>query len=474
MAKDNFLSYDDRLRRCLKEFLLDQFAEFPNGVVVVARDARIFWMNDRYPKTLGIVNAAAIDKPVTQVIPHTRMHEVVRTGQPIPCEIMAFRDKSFLVTRLPLRDDAGHFGALGIVLSDDTSRLPPDFSRFQRLLVYPAQGQRKLAEAHRAKYTFDDFVGTTSDCRALIQKASGAASIDWPVLILGETGTGKEMLAQSIHNASPRRRGPFVPVNVNAIPIDLFEAEFFGAVRNAATNLAARDGLFKQAGGGTLFLDEIGDMPLALQPKLLRALQEHEIMPVGSNDPTAVNVRVIAATNLNLTQEIKAKRFREDLYHRLNVVSLVSPPLREHLDDLPKFCEPLIKNISRELAVPPPQSVPADFFERLRGYTWSGNVRELENVLRDALLMSKIEGISLLASIERKLRSLTAATASGPATPREIGDAAEREAICEALQKYDGNVTQARKALGTPHATFYEKLRKHGLSPVGFRRRAAD
>jgi transcriptional regulator with PAS, ATPase and Fis domain len=284
------------------------------------------------------------------------------------------------------------------------------------------------------------------------------------VLILGETGTGKELLAQAIHAASPRAEGPFVGVNIAAVPDTLLEAEFFGVAPGAYTGAdrRGREGKFKFDDGGTLFLDEIGDMSPALQGKLLRALQEKEIEPVGSNQLIPVNVRVIAATSRDLAQEIAAGRFRADLFYRLNVVTLSIPPLRERPDDLPQLCEVLADSIARQLGLPP-FDIPVETVERLSRHDWPGNVRELANVLERALLRAdgnRIAATDLEPILPApKIRPTSSQT---PALTEILADA-ERQAIRGALRACTGNKAQAAKQLGISRATLYEKLTVLGI-----------
>jgi len=467
VAHDAFFADADLLRQRAMDSLFGQFAELCDGVLVVDREARIVWMNERYPRLLGISNAAnAVGKAVEEVIPNSLMREVVTSGQPIMLDIMDVGNESLVVTRLPLRDDAGQvIGGVGFVLYDDARQLAPLVSRYRRLSADLADAQRRLAEARRTKYTFSSFIGATPGCIALKQEARRAARTVSPVLILGETGTGKELLAQAIHAAGPRADGPFVAVNIAAIPDTLLEAEFFGVAPGAYTGAErhGRDGKFKLADGGTLFLDEIGDMSPALQAKLLRALQEHEIEPVGSNQLMPVNIRVIAATSRNLTREIAAGRFRADLYYRLNVVTLNIPPLRDRLDDLPLLCEFLADHICRQLSLPA-HDVSPDILERLRRHGWPGNVRELANILERALLTADGHGLSV-ADLDRILAqpAADAEPRSGPATLAQTLAEAERNAIGAALQGCGGNKAQAAKRLGISRATLYEKLASLGI-----------
>ena len=328
----------DDLRQLASQSLLSHFTDLCEGAVIVDAQANVVWMNDKYPGHLGITDLAAmVGRPIEAVIPNSLLRQVVHTGQPILLDIMDSGDESYVVTRLPLRDTGGKVvGAVGFILYDDPRQLAPVVSRYQRLRADLAEAERKLADARRTKYTFSSFIGAGAACGNLKQAARRAARTSSSVLILGETGTGKELLAQAIHAASPRANGPFVAVNIAAVPETLLEAEFFGVAAGAYTGAdkRGRDGKFKVADGGTLFLDEIGDMSLALQAKLLRVLQEREFEPVGSNRLLAVDVRIVAATSRDLEKMVADGQFRADLYYRLNVITLRTPPLRERPEDM--------------------------------------------------------------------------------------------------------------------------------------------
>jgi transcriptional regulator with PAS, ATPase and Fis domain len=321
-----------------------------------------------------------------------------------------------------------------------------------------------LKEARRTRYTFSSFLGGGPACVALKHLARRAARLASPVLILGETGTGKELLAQAIHAASPRALAPFVAVNLAAVPETLLEAEFFGVAPGAYTGAdrRGRDGKFKLADGGTLFLDEVGDMSLALQAKLLRTLQEQEFEPVGSNQLMRVDVRVIAATSRDLEAMVAAGEFRADLYYRLNVITLKTPPLRERFDDLRLLAEYLLEEIARRHGMPPCE-IDATALQRLCRHDWPGNVRELSNVLERAALMS--DAIVLQAAdIERNLPAGRAVPPAGaPPAIAETVAGAEREAIRNALRSTQGNKSQAAKLLGISRAALYEKIAALGL-----------
>jgi len=292
------------------------------------------------------------------------------------------------------------------------------------------------------------------------------AESDASVLIQGESGTGKELLARAIHRASARRGKPMVAVNCAAIPEPLLESELFGHVKGAFTG-ATRDhqGLFQAASGGTLFLDEVGDMPLALQVKLLRALQEREVRPVGSTRAVAVDVRILSATHRDLTAEIAAGRFREDLYYRLNVVSLVLPPLSARREDIPllaaRFLQQLAERYKREINGFAPEALQA-----LVSASWPGNVRQLYNAVERCVALCT-SSIVPAALVERAI-----ATPSGDlASFDEARRGFERDYLLQLLRLTDGNVTQAAKLAKRNRSDFYSLLARHEIDPSVFKPR---
>ena len=456
----------DSLRELATRTLLSRFAEMCEGAVIVDAEARVVWMNERYPMLLGITDpAAAIGQPIEQVIPNSLMRQVIESGRPIMLDIMDFGDESFVVNRLPLRDDAGAIiGAVGFVLYDDPRHLAPVFSRYQQLRADLAEAERKLAEARRTKYSFSSFIGAGQSSSEIKNLARRAARTAASVLILGETGTGKELLAQAIHAASPRASAPFVAVNIAAVPETLLEAEFFGVAPGAYTGAEkrGRDGKFKLADGGTLFLDEIGDMSLALQAKLLRTLQEREFEPVGSNRLISVDVRIIAATSRNLEKMVSNGEFRADLYYRLNVITLNTPTLRARVEDLPMLAEYLLEHICRQQGVPL-RGISSAAIDRLACHDWPGNVRELANVLERALLVSDNDCLEAL-DFEGVMPAPKVLSASRRIEMAEVVAQAERDAIASALRSTRGNKAQAAKVLGISRAALYEKIAVLGVS----------
>ena len=474
----------DRILALAARSMFDLFANASEGMLLIDRDARVVWINNQYRRFLPALGFAReedfVGQPVAQVIDNTQMHEVLRTGKPILIDLLANKAGTFVVSRIPLRDAAGEvIGVLGIVLFDQTSAhmraLTAQFARLQQDLLDARReldAQRSQGGApRRTKYTLASFVGASPGAVEVKRQARRAAQSGSPVLLLGETGTGKELLAHGIHAASGRASGPFVSVNIAAVPDTLLEAEFFGVAPGAYTGAErkGRVGKFKLADGGTLFLDEIGDMPLPLQAKLLRALQEGEIEPLGSNQLVPFDARLIAATSRDLPALVRDGRFREDLYYRLSVLPLRVPPLRERRGDIPALLEVLGEDMAQR-GTPPPELTPGAL-ALLAAQHWRGNIRELRNVLEQAALHADsdrldgehMEAVLRLAGVAQIQPALPAAEAPAGADTllqplaRQVR-ALEQRAIAAALRATGGNKLAAARLLGISRATLYERL----------------
>ena len=334
--------------------------------------------------------------------------------------------------------------------------------------------KRQLSQPRTARFTLDDYIGATEGIARAKELAGRAARQSVTVLLTGETGTGKELLAQAIHNASPRADKPFVSINVAAIPDTLIESEFFGVAPGAYTGAdrKGRDGKFRIADGGTLFLDEIGEMPLQLQAKLLRVLQEREIEPLGSDKVTKVDVRVIAATNLDLQKRVSEGAFRADLYYRLNVLSIALPPLRDCTSDLPEICPRLLDDIVLSGDYVSARITPSGL-AALAGYDWPGNVRELRNILERALILSdsgRLTGddFARILPFGSGVKAAAPARPAGVVVPYAQAEAEfEKQTLEHALQATNGQISEAAKMLRISRATFYKKLAKFGLTASG-------
>ncbi len=457
-----------QLRARAMESLFEAFDSLCEGTVVVDRNARIVWINERYAARFGVTNAQnAIGKEIEEVIPTSLLREVVRTGRPLLLDILDVGGESFIVTRIPLKDEHGEtIGAIGFALYDKLQPLQPFYARLHKLQHQLAQTQQHLAAERRAKYTFSNYIGSSPAATQVKQQARRAARLDTTVMLLGETGTGKELLAHAIHAASARADRPFVGFNVAAIPETLLEAECFGAAPGAYTGAEkkARVGKFELANGGTLFLDEIGDMPLAMQSKLLRVLQEHEVEPLGSNKVVKIDVRVIAATSRDLKADVAASRFRADLYYRLNVLAIKLPALRERTEDFGPLCDHILEQISVRTRLTLRELDPAAL-ALLKRCQWPGNIRELRNVLEQACMLADgprlteadIRGIVIPAELPADMPGALASS-EHPGTYDEALAAFERELITRTLQQNGGRVTEAARQLGLGRATLYKKM----------------
>ena len=324
--------------------------------------------------------------------------------------------------------------------------------------------EQELIALRSTRYTLDSIVGASGAIQDLRKEALKAAATNLPVLISGESGTGKELFSQAIHHASPRRLHPFVRINCAAIPRDLMESELFGYDEGAFTGALSKGkpGKFELAHHGTVFLDEIGDLPLDMQPKLLRVLEEKALERVGGTKVVPVDFRLIAATNQNLEEMVAQGRFRRDLFYRLNVIPLNIPPLRERREDIIPLARLMLREIlkettSGEIEIDPQAET------ILRNYDWPGNVRELSNVLER--IISSLEGKTIFA---RHVPMHLYGKPKGPTLPqalmlKEVMCRAEQEAIRHALAVSRGNKARAAKLLGIHRTLLYKKMRKHGI-----------
>jgi len=321
-------------------------------------------------------------------------------------------------------------------------------------------------------------IGQSSPMRRLRDALERLAEQDVPILIQGESGTGKELVARALHDRGRRRKARFVALNCGAIPESLIDSELFGHIRGAFTGATTdRPGVFVEANGGTLFLDEIGDMPVAVQARLLRVLQEGEVRPVGGSGTKSIDVRVIAATHVDLGAAVEQGRFRQDLYYRLNVVSLRVPSLRERLDDLPL----LAAHFLRKHGGATPPALTAEAIEALVEYSWPGNVRELENALLHAIALRRgpeIDTESLPPHIGGRMRTNGTAAAAPDAddlssslteAKRRAASEFEKRYLTRVMEKSKGSVSEGARLAGLDRTNFRRLLQRHGLDPAAFK-----
>jgi two-component system NtrC family response regulator len=323
----------------------------------------------------------------------------------------------------------------------------------------------QLRETLEQRFGFESIIGRSGALTAVLDIAARAARTPSTVLIEGETGTGKELLAHAIHVASPRKDRPFVVINCGAIPKDLLESELFGYRRGAFTGAVDnKQGKVEAADGGTVFLDEIGEMPLELQVKILRLLQEGEMQKVGAVEPVKVDVRIVAATNRNLRRMADEGEFREDLYYRLAVIPMTLPPLRERGEDIPElvrhFWRKTTQKMGREDLV-----LPDKLLSVFSSYHWPGNIRELQNVIERIAVLSRgpeVTDSDLPEALRREQSVVDSLQFELPPNPISL-DAIERELIVRALERFNGNQTKAAQYLGLTRKTLIYRMEKHGI-----------
>jgi PAS domain S-box-containing protein len=426
-------------------------------------------VNPAYTRITGLTEEDVLNKPCTiDIAEGESMHmQVLQTRKPVRGVRMKVGPykKAVIVNVAPILINGELKGSVGII--HDISEI--------RKLTKELEHAKSLIRQLSAKYTFDDIIGESELIKAAIAQAMHAADTPATVLLRGESGTGKELFAHAIHNVSSRNSGSFVRVNCAAIAESLLESELFGYETGAFTGAVkgGKKGYFEEADGGTIFLDEIGDINPGVQAKLLRVLQEKEIVRVGDTKPIAINVRVIAATNANLEQRIKEGSFREDLYYRINVVPIFVPPLRGRKEDIPlltaHFRKKLGLEFGRRVAEITPQVV--DIF---MNYDWPGNIRELENVVgRTIINMNYNEEVILPHHVPALING---SRPSGQnftdqetgdnydGTLEEVLDSIEKAVLQRTLKKTGGNKTQAARKLGIATRSLYYKLEKHRLS----------
>ena len=422
-------------------------------------------VNPAYTRLTGLTKEAVLNKPVTvDIAEGESMHlKVLRSGQPVRNVRMKVgpAKKEVIVNVAPIFIDGQIKGSVGVI---------HDISEIMGLNEELAQA-RKLIRHLKARYTWGDIIGTSPAMVAAKDQARRAAETPATVLLRGESGTGKELFAHAIHNASTRQQGQFVRVNCAALSENLLESELFGYVEGAFTGALKRGkkGLFEEASGGTIFLDEIGEISLSLQRKLLRVLQEREIVRVGSTVPFSVDVRVIAATNANLEQKVKDGTFKGDLYYRLNVLPIAIPPLRTREEDVPRLVEHIIVRLNQEFGRQVMGMAPEAVAELMK-YPWPGNVRELENVLGRAMINMRpqervidTQHLPLLACEKINEAFLALEQTSVVRPLADIVADAERAAITRALTETGGNREKAAKLLNVALRNFYYKIKRYRI-----------
>ncbi len=417
-----------------------------SAIIAVDNKGIITLVNAEAERILNIKSDDSLKKTITKIIPEIEVDKVLKTGTNVFDEIIEVRGKNLVVHKIPIKI---RNSIEGVVIT---------FQKIDQIKKLEEKARNKMKDnGHVAKSTFETMIGESEEIMSIIKRAKKYSKVDSSILINGGTGTGKEVFAQSIHNHSLRKTGPFVAVNCAALPITLLESEFFGYVKGSFTGAKeeGKVGLFEQANGGTIFLDEIGEIPMSVQARLLRVLQEGEIQRLGDDKIITVDVRIICATNKDLPKLIEKNKFREDLYYRINVLNISLPDLNQRIEDIPLFVNEFVRLKSKKCNKVILE-IEDELISRLCLIDYKGNIRQLENLVErlviecsDGVLKSKNLDYVLDADLidDRKILSIESLT---------------KKNIQKALEATNNNKTKAAEILGIDRTTLWRKMREIG------------
>lgn len=457
MIKD-FVPINQIIEHFLQEFI----------TLITDENGFVLYIQDDYAKIVGISPQEAVGKFCCDIIPGSRMHIVAKTGKKelgVPFKLK--NGEYAVISRLPVIVNAKVIGVICFIMfSPLTLTTAQAIGRINSLKDELSGYKSDLTRLRGAKYSIDQIIGSVPAIKAIKESVYRIAQTKSAVLISGETGTGKELFAHAIHQLSPRSHHPLIMINCAAIPTELFESELFGYDEGAFTGArkGGKAGKFELADKGTLVLDEIHQMPLTMQPKLLRVLQEKEIERVGSNKPVDVDVRLIAITNRNIREMVNTGQFREDLFYRINTVPIEIPPLRERLTDLPLLVNHLINRINTNLGLNI-SGIDPEVLRLFRLHSWPGNVRELEHLLERAanLVLSGPLTIDYFENLTSRLL-VGARLSNGDNSLGSVKRNAEHEKIIEALTQTQGNVLRACEILNVSRSALYAKIKRYNIT----------
>lgn len=444
------------------------------GIHIIDKNGRIVYYN-KFAQTIDDIDRdKAVGRHILEVYPSlsedtSTLLTVIKTGKPIfkiEQTFINYKGKKITTVNssIPIKSNKKILGALEISKDiTQVKKMSETIVDLQNELYYNKKDlNRQLKEKERAKYTFVDIIGENKEMLKLKSLALKASETDVPVLVYGDTGTGKELFVHSIHNASFRKYKPFIAQNCAAFPANLLEGILFGTVKGGFTGAEDRPGLFELANGGTLFLDEINSMPLELQAKLLRVLQDRTIRRVGDTKTIDVDVRIIAATNIPPDEAVKSKQLRKDLYYRLNVVSFEIPPLKERKDDIPILVNFFIKRFNEKLGKSV-KGVSDRVMRIFMDYEWEGNVRELEHLIEGIMSIYDVKTIDV-EHLPQKLKNYRKkAVSQSNKSLKDILEETEKNIILETLKKTNWNVTHTAEMLSIPRQTLQYKIGKYKL-----------
>jgi PAS domain S-box-containing protein len=432
-----------------------------NGVMITDENGKIVFFSKTYGRFLGIAVEGAVGRPCQQVVENSRMHIVAATGVAEINHPHRIMDQDMVVQRIPVRIDGQGMFVYGQVMFKDVRDVQALAKKLNVLESKVELYEKELMSLRSSKYTIENIVGQSPVMVELKKLALKASQINAPVLIMGESGTGKELFAHAIHYASERRIYPFIRLNCAAIPKELLESELFGYEPGAFTGagVKGKPGKFELANQGSIFLDEISDLPLEMQPKLLRVLEEKEMERLGGTRMTRSDFRLVAATHAKLENLVEQGTFRKDLYYRLNVLPLQVPPLRQRKEDIPLIAEHLIRKYQKEDGTKM-VSISPEVIEVFQNYYWPGNVRELANILERILYT--IDGDTILP---RHLPIILQTMGKEPPKFEEtvlkrMREDVEKEILLHTIRLFKDNKNKAARMLGIHRTSLYKKMKK--------------
>lgn len=448
------------------EFCHSAFDNIPVAIDFLDNQGRMIYINKAFSDFLQISIEDMVGKIVTDINPTSKFLITLNNKKADIATRHKFpNNREAICHRIPIFDNEGNLiGGFGMLLFEEVKEMKAVLDRCEMLDKEIKLYKNEIAKVNKGKYNLGDIIGNSKAINKCKKNVKKVARVNLNVLILGESGVGKELFAHAIHNESNRANMPFISINCSAIPENLLESELFGYEDGSFTGAkkGGNIGKFELANGGTIFLDEIGDMPYYMQAKILRVLQEKEIVRVGGKRPIPIDVRVVSATHKNLINMIEEGKFREDLYYRLNVLNIEVPPLRDRIEDIPNLVEGFLMNFYKESGLY--RRVPNNVMQSLKSYHWPGNIRELKNVIEKACVSADNINISeddlpkymLNSSIRKNAKDNAGGLYS-------IVQSVEKEVIEKALKQCKGNKSEAAKILQIPRVTLYRKMKDLGL-----------
>ena len=449
-----------------KRTLLNILDSIHESILIIDAQTRVCYVNDSYLKMFGVQREKIIGRHLAKFEPLARIHEVLKTGVPLTGDISHIHSAQLDVCAdiVPLCQDGRIIGALALMKNmTELVQTNRELEHFKQLSEHL---QNELASKDDLPPAFRNVLGHSKSFVTVLRTAARAAPSEASICIMGESGVGKEVVAEALHYSSRRAGGPLIKINCAAIPENLMESELFGYEAGAFTGARAggKPGKFELAQHGTIFLDEIGEMPLTMQVKLLRALQEHEITRVGGSRPIQLDFRLITATNRDLAAMMSEGSFREDLYYRINVIALTIPPLRERREDINVYASLFLEELGRQYGRT--YRLSAEALDLLNRYYWPGNVRELKNCMERAAVLTPgdLVDVDQLPAKMKSGGSGAAAPPPGRYKLRELLERTEQEAIESALRSCGNNRSKAMDLLGISRRNFYQKLEKYHLT----------